>query len=111
MHRLTDASSNSSTALLLAAAAPCISAPIWEEALYRGFCLPLLSRYLSVPAAVCLSSLLFASHHLNIETLLPLSALGALWAQLYIHCNNLLVPIAMHAMWNLRVFISCFLYL
>lgn len=108
VHVLTD-SNNSAAALLLAAAAPCLSAPIWEELLYRGFCLPLLQRYLSLPAAVAASSLLFAAHHLNKETLLPLWVLGAAWAGVYVHCGSLAAPIAIHGMWNARVFLSSFL--
>ena len=33
-------------------------------------------------------------------SVLPISALGALWALLYVQTGNLVVPIAVHAMWN-----------
>lgn len=111
VHALTDPSSNSAAALLLAAAAPCISAPPWEELLYRGFCLPLLNRYVSLPAAIYLSSFLFSLHHMSIEAFLPLWALGAAWAGVYVQSGSLFVPIAIHAMWNSRVFLSSFLRL
>ncbi|XP_026192671.1 uncharacterized protein LOC34617335 [Cyclospora cayetanensis] len=111
VHALTDPSNNSAAALLLAAAAPCVSAPPWEELVYRGFCLPLLGRYISLPGAIAASSFLFSLHHMSLETLLPLWALGAAWCGVYIHSGSLTVPIAIHAMWNSRVFLSSLLHL
>ena len=34
----------------------------------------------------------------------PLAALGATWSYLYLASGNLLVPVAIHALWNARVF-------
>ena len=50
------------------------------------------------------SSLLFAAHHLSLTAALPLAALGATWSYLYLASGNLLVPVAIHALWNARVF-------
>ena len=33
-----------------------------------------------------------------------LAALGATWSYLYLASGNLLVPVAIHALWNARVF-------
>ena len=37
-----------------------VCAPIWEEAIFRGFLLPSLTRYMPVNAAVLVSALGFA---------------------------------------------------
>lgn len=103
---LTDPYENSPLALAVAAAAPCGSAPFWEEVIYRGFCLPLLARALNLRAAVAASSFLFSAHHLSVQTLLPLWALGVAWAWVYVQSGTLAAPIAIHAMWNTRVFLS-----
>ena len=54
--------------------------------------------------ATVVSSLLFAAHHLSLTAALPLAALGATWSYLYLASGNLLVPVAIHAAWNARVF-------
>lgn len=99
---------NTLSSFLVGALAPCLSAPYWEELLYRGFCLPFLHQLLPLPAALLLSSLLFAAHHMNLHTLLPLFVLGTTWATLYIHSRNLFTTILIHAMWNTRVFLASF---
>ena len=48
--------------------------------------------------------MLFAAHHLSLTAALPLAALGATWSYLYLASGNLLVPVAIHALWNARVF-------
>ena len=96
-------------AMFLGALAPCVSAPWWEEVLYRGFLLPALTLLMPVRAAVPVSGILFSIHHMNIPGALPLAVLGVLWALLYLMSGNLLVPILIHAMWNSRVFLGSFL--
>ena len=59
---------------------------------------------LPAPRAPQKSSLLFAAHHLSLTAALPLAALGATWSYLYLASGNLLVPVAIHALWNARVF-------
>jgi membrane protease YdiL (CAAX protease family) len=46
---------------------------------------------------------------MSLSGMIPLTTLGFLWAVLYILSGNLLVPIAIHAMWNSRVFLGSFL--
>ena len=91
--------------ILVGGVAPCVTAPWWEEVLYRGFLLPALLRFLPFRAALPLSAVLFAAHHNTAPAMLPLTALGLLWATLYIRSANLLVVILIHAMWNSRVFL------
>ncbi len=90
--------------LLVGCVAPCVTAPIFEEVLYRGFVLPALLRFVPLGIALPLHALLFGAHHRSLATLLPLSTLGLLWAALYVGSRNLLVPMLVHALWNCRVF-------
>lgn len=85
--------------------APCITAPVWEELLYRGFLLAGLTASTGSWHASCfLQAVLFSAHHMSVTAALPLVVLGWTWAVLYTHSRNLLTVIAVHAMWNSRVF-------
>jgi membrane protease YdiL (CAAX protease family) len=85
--------------------APCITAPVWEELLYRGFLLAGLTAWTGSWHFSCiLQAILFSAHHMSITAALPLAVLGYTWAVLYTHSRNLWTVIAVHAMWNSRVF-------
>ena len=86
--------------------APCLSAPWWEEVLYRGFILPALCMHMRFWPASILSSLIFSAHHMSTTGFIPLAVLGMTWATLYAKSGNLLVTILIHAMWNSRVFLG-----
>ncbi|CAN8071151.1 unnamed protein product [Agarophyton chilense] len=96
-------------AMAIGSIGPCVSAPVFEEVLYRGFLLPALACFLPMWAAIPASSVLFAIHHLNPTMILPLSMLGFIWANLYSQSRNLTVTILIHAMWNSRVFLGSLL--
>lgn len=96
-------------AMAVGSIGPCVSAPVFEEVLYRGFLLPALACFLPMWAAVPASSVLFAIHHLNPTMIIPLSMLGFIWALLYAKSGNLTVTILIHAMWNSRVFLGSLL--
>ena len=96
-------------AMAIGSIGPCVSAPVFEEVLYRGFLLPALACYLPMWMAIPTSSVLFAIHHLNPTMVLPLSMLGFIWAILYSKSKNLTVTIMIHAMWNSRVFLGSLL--
>lgn len=96
-------------AMAIGSVGPCISAPVFEEVLYRGFLLPALACFLPMWAAIPASSVLFAVHHLNPTMIVPLSMLGFIWAILYAKSGNLIVTILIHAMWNSRVFLGSLL--
>jgi len=95
-------------AMAVGAVGPCVSAPIFEEVLYRGFLLPALSVGMRLQMAIPVSSVLFAVHHLNLGGIIPLSVLGFAWAVVYTQSRNLLVTILIHALWNSRVFLGSF---
>lgn len=88
--------------------APCVSAPVWEELLYRGFLLAGLTASTGGAwhASCLLQAVLFSAHHMSVTAALPLFVLGWTWAVLYTHSRNLLSVILVHAMWNSRVFIG-----
>jgi uncharacterized protein len=100
---------NDKWAMAVASLGPCVSAPVWEEVLYRGFLLPALSLWMPLRFSVPLSGLLFGLHHQVLASALPLSALGASWALLYVLSRNLWVTVIVHALWNSRVFIGSLL--
>lgn len=96
-------------AMAVGSIGPCVSAPVFEEVLYRGFLLPALACFFPMWVAIPASSVLFALHHLNPTMVLPLAMLGLIWAIIYSKSRNLTVTILIHAMWNSRVFLGSLL--
>ena len=96
-------------ALGIGSIGPCLTAPLFEELLYRGFLLPALCRFLPLNLALILHALLFGLHHHALPALLPLSALGLLWGLLYVASGNLVVSACVHALWNGRIFLTSLL--
>ena len=97
-------------ASLIGFLAPCISAPWWEEILYRGYLLPALIL-LNMPYqwSILLSSILFSLHHVQTTSYIPLCVLGYVWNVVYTKSRNLQTTMLIHAMWNSRVFIGSWL--
>lgn len=77
-----------------------LAAPLFEETLFRGFLLPSLSRYMGLPWAIGLSGLIFATAHLSLSEVLPLSLLGMVLGFVYSRSRNLLSPMVLHSLWN-----------
>jgi membrane protease YdiL (CAAX protease family) len=109
VEQMVNPEQNDKLAMAVASLAPCVSAPLWEEVLYRGFLLPTLGAFFPLPLSLPLSGLLFGLHHQIPASALPLSALGLAWALLYVLSRNLWVPVLVHAMWNSRVFLGSLL--
>ena len=88
--------------------APCITAPWWEEVLYRGFLLPclLLQMGNNYSLANFLSGIIFSIHHQSELAFLPLCVLGWTWATVYTKSKNLWTTILIHCMWNSRIFLG-----
>lgn len=107
--QLINPENNDVAASLVGYVAPCISAPWWEEVLYRGFMLPALAIHLGYWPAVYVSGIIFSAHHMSWTGGIPLAFLGWTWAAIYAKCGNLLVTILIHAMWNSRVFLGSWL--
>ncbi|GIL61027.1 hypothetical protein Vafri_15400 [Volvox africanus] len=83
-----------------------LCAPIWEEAIFRGFLLTSLARYMPTAAAVAVSSVVFASCHFRMQTFLPLLVLGVVFSGVFIKTNNLIPPILLHSAWNMYVLVT-----
>jgi membrane protease YdiL (CAAX protease family) len=96
-------------AMAIGSIGPCITAPVFEEVLYRGYLLPAIASFMPVWLAIPVSSVLFAAHHLNLGGMLPLSVLGWAWAYTYVMSGNLFVCAFTHGLWNSRVFLSSLL--
>jgi membrane protease YdiL (CAAX protease family) len=73
---------------------------VLEETVFRGFLLPSLTKWLSPPAAVAASSLLFALAHFAPRDFPQLFALGCVLGFAHLRSRSLLTPIAVHGAWN-----------
>lgn len=96
-------------ALVVGFVAPCITGPLWEEFLYRGFLLSALLHLMPIKRALPLHALIFALVHRDPTVIAPLTVLAFLWGWLYMVSGNLLVPILTHALWNSHFFIESLL--
>jgi membrane protease YdiL (CAAX protease family) len=107
--QLINPENNDFLASLVGYIAPCLSAPWWEEVLYRGYLLPALGLFMGFWPSVFVSGVLFSVHHLSVMGAIPLAVLGWVWAVLYAKSGNILVTILIHGMWNSRVFLGSWL--
>jgi membrane protease YdiL (CAAX protease family) len=76
-----------------------------EEAYFRGYILQTFTRAKLVPVGVLITSLFFASAHLNNPNSEKISAsntilAGVLFAVAYLKTRNLWFPFGIHLMWN-----------
>jgi hypothetical protein len=76
-------------------------APFAEEVLFRGIALPLLMRRFGTVPAMLMLSLLFAVLHFNVFALVPLFVIGMGFSLSYRLTGDLMVPVLMHALFNL----------
>ena len=83
-----------------------LCAPLWEEAVFRGFLLPSLARYLPPPAAVAASALAFAVAHFSPARFVPLLLLGVVFGALYARTRSLGAAVAAHSLWNCYIFVQ-----
>jgi uncharacterized protein len=86
-----------------------VAAPVFEEILFRGFLLPSLTRYFPVGGAIALSSLIFATAHLSLAEILPLTVLGAILGFVYTRSRGLLSPMILHSLWNSVTMVGLFI--
>lgn len=85
---------------LLITFSACVFAPISEEILFRGYFYPTLKRHSERFFAAVVVSMLFAVVHSNTMSVLPLFILAMSFTIAYELTGCLLVPIAMHALFN-----------
>ncbi len=77
-----------------------ILAPIAEEALFRGILLPLLVRRLGAGIGLALVAIGFAALHGDVGSFPGLAVLSVALSLAYARTGTLLVPMAMHALFN-----------
>ena len=80
-------------------------APFFEEALFRGFLLPVLARDKGMTWALAISSLLFGAIHLQPVGLPTLSTLGFVMGLAMRQTGSLRSPLLIHACWNGSLFL------
>lgn len=83
--------------------------PVIEELFFRGFLLTFLKNYTSTWLALVLSAGVFAFAHVNLGAVLPLWFLGLVLGLAYEHTGCLLLPMGIHACWNLVTALSLLL--
>ncbi len=81
-------------------------APVVEEMLFRGLLYPAIKQKGFPRAALWISSIAFAVIHFNVAIFLPLTILAMVLTWLYEKTENLLAPIAAHALFNSISFIA-----
>ena len=90
-------------ALCVASLAFCtvILAPLFEETLFRGVLLASLTKWVNTPAAIAISSIIFAAvHGSGAGDSLQLFSVGCLAGVVYVQTRNLAAPICVHAIFN-----------
>lgn len=78
-----------------------VLAPVAEEIVFRGLLLPPLSRRLGVATSVFTSSIIFSMIHFHLAAAGPLFVFSVILSVAYIHTSSLIVPIVMHAVFNM----------
>lgn len=92
--------SNDPAAKALLAVSAVIIAPLVEEIVFRGFIYAVIKRHTDgIYAALC-SSLLFATVHLHVGTLIPLALLALFFCYMYERSGSLWMPMVLHGLFN-----------
>ena len=84
-------------------------APLFEEIIFRGVLLPVLSRDFGKVLGVIISSFVFALAHLSIGEMPPLFILGIGLGITRLVSGRLLSSVIMHSLWNGLTFFNLFL--
>jgi len=79
-------------------------APMAEEFIFRGYLYTTAKKYLGLVPAMLLVSALFAAIHLNLASLPSLFILAICFTIAYESSGSILVPMIMHALFNLTEF-------
>ena len=100
----TAVSSGDSRALWVSVVVGAVLAPLAEELIFRGYLYGLLKRYLGIIPGILLNTLLFAAMHGNWAALPSLCILAFGLTVAYEATGCLLLPIAIHALFNFSQF-------
>ena len=96
-------------ALILLFLTTTLSAPLFEEIIFRGILLPILSRDFGIILGISFSAFIFALAHLSISEMPPLLVLGLGLGITRIVSGSLLSSVFMHSLWNGLTFFNLFL--
>ena len=86
-----------------------VIAPLFEEIIFRGVLLPILSRDFGEIIGIIISSFVFALAHLSFTEFPPLFVLGIGLATTRLISGRLFSSVVMHSLWNGLTFLNLFL--
>ena len=84
-------------------------APLFEELIFRGVLLPILSREFGIILGIAVSAFIFALAHLSISEIPPLFILGIGLGITRLISGRLVSSVIMHSLWNGLTFLNLFL--
>ncbi len=84
-------------------------APLFEEVIFRGVLLPVLSRKFGTILGITISAFIFALAHLSISEMPPLFTLGIGLGITRLISGRLSSSVVMHSLWNGMTFLNLFL--
>ena len=84
-------------------------APLFEEVIFRGVLLPILSREFGIILGISISAFIFALAHLSLSEMPPLFTLGIGLGITRLISGRLSSSVIMHALWNGMTFLNLFL--
>ncbi len=84
-------------------------APLFEEVIFRGVLLPILSREFGIIFGIIISAFIFALAHLSISEMPPLFTLGVGLGITRLISGRLSSSVFMHSLWNGMTFFNLFL--
>ncbi len=84
-------------------------APIFEEVIFRGVLLPILSREFGIILGITISAFIFALAHLSVSEMIPLFVLGIGLGTTRLISGRLSSSVIMHSLWNGMTFFNLFL--
>jgi len=84
-------------------------APLFEEVIFRGVLLPILSREFGIILGIAISAFIFALAHLSFSEMIPLFTLGIGLGITRCISGRLSSSVIMHSLWNGMTFLNLFL--
>ena len=84
-------------------------APFFEEVIFRGVLLPILSREFGIILGITISAFIFALAHLSLSEMPPLFTLGIGLGITRLISGRLSSSVIMHSLWNGMTFLNLFL--
>ncbi|XP_050381691.1 uncharacterized protein LOC126798697 isoform X2 [Argentina anserina] len=87
----------------------CVTTPLLEETVYRGFLLGSISSTMKWQSAVFISSIIFSAAHFSGENFLQLFIVGCVLGSSYCWTGNLRSSILIHSLYNAMTLMITFL--